>query len=64
MSLSLETFDETQQLRLELRLKQLEKLEACQDEFIPFVKSMWPGFIAGRHHYIIAEKLEEIATGK
>ena len=42
MSLSLETFDETQQLRLELRLKQLEKLEACQDEFIPFVKSMWP----------------------
>ena len=64
MSLSLETVDETQKLRLELRLKQLEKLEACQSEFIPFVRSMWPGFIAGRHHYIIAEKLEEIASGK
>jgi len=64
MSLSLETVDETQKLRLELRLKQLEKLEACQNEFIPFVRSMWPGFIAGRHHYIIAEKLEEIASGK
>ena len=25
---------------------------------------MWPGFIAGRHHHIIAEKLEEIAQGK
>ena len=64
MSLSLETVDETQKLRLELRLKQLEKLETCQTEFIPFVRSMWPGFIAGRHHYIIAEKLEEIASGK
>ena len=25
---------------------------------------MWPEFIAGRHHYIIAEKLEQIARGE
>ena len=64
MNLALDTAEDTQKLRLELRLKQLEKVEACHQEFLPFVRSMWPGFIAGRHHHIIAEKLEEIAQGK
>jgi len=64
MSLPLGTELETQRLKLELRLKQLERVETCHDEFIPFVKSMWPEFIAGRHHYIIAEKLEQIARGE
>ena len=64
MSLPLGTELETQKLKLELRLKQLERVDACHDEFIPFVKSMWPEFIAGRHHYIIAEKLEQIARGE
>ena len=64
MSLPIGTELETQKLKLELRLKQLERVEACHDEFIPFVKSMWPEFIAGRHHYIIAEKLEQIARGE
>ena len=64
MSLPLGTELETQKLKLELRLKQLERVEACHDEFIPFVKSMWPEFIAGRHHCIIAEKLEQIARGE
>ena len=64
MSLPIGTELETQKLKLELRLKQLERVDACHDEFIPFVKSMWPEFIAGRHHYIIAEKLEQIARGE
>ena len=64
MSLPLGTELETQKLKLELRLKQLERVDTCHDEFIPFVKSMWPEFIAGRHHYIIAEKLEQIARGE
>ena len=64
MSLPIGTELETQKLKLELRLKQLERVETCHDEFIPFVKSMWPEFIAGRHHYIIAEKLEQIARGE
>ena len=64
MSLPVGTELETQKLKLELRLKQLERVDACHDEFIPFVKSMWPEFIAGRHHYIIAEKLEQIARGE
>ena len=64
MSLPLGTELETQKLKLELRLKQLERVDTCHEEFIPFVKSMWPEFIAGRHHYIIAEKLEQIARGE
>ena len=29
-----------------------------------FVKVMWPGFIHGRHHAVMAKKFEEIANGK
>src|SRR6056300_77174 len=53
-----------QELKLRLRLAQIEKNEACQEEFLTFVKSMWPEFIAGRHHKIIAEKLERVAKGE
>ena len=53
-----------QQAKLQLRLAQLEKNETCQDEFLTFVKVMWPEFIAGRHHKIIAEKLQRVASGE
>jgi predicted phage terminase large subunit-like protein len=29
-----------------------------------FVKKMWPGFIHGRHHAVVAKAFEEIASGK
>ena len=51
-------------LKLQLRLAQLERNERCQENFLDFVKAMWPEFIAGRHHYIIAEKLERVARGE
>ena len=51
-------------LKLELRLAQLNKIDKCKDSFLPFVKSMWAEFIVGKHHRIIAEKLEKIATGE
>ena len=51
-------------LKLELRLALLEKNEDCQKDFLKFVKAMWPEFIAGRHHKIIAEKLERVASGE
>ena len=55
---------EAQRLRLELRLAQIEKNERCQEGFLDFVRQMWPGFIAGEHHRIIAEKLERVARGE
>ena len=38
--------------------------EKCQKNFLEFVKAMWPGFIHGRHHAVMAKKFEAIADGK
>ena len=38
--------------------------EAGQKNFMAFVKAMWPNFILGRHHALMAKKFEEIAAGK
>ena len=55
---------ETQELRLKLRLAQLEQIEKSQKKFLPFVKTIWHEFIEGTHHRIISEKLERIASGE
>jgi hypothetical protein len=52
------------ELKLKLRLAQLQANEACRDDFLTFVRKVWPDFIAGRHHKIIAEKLERVARGE
>ena len=38
--------------------------EGGQKNFMSFVKAMWPNFILGRHHALMAKKFEEIAAGK
>ena len=55
---------EAKRLKLELRLAQLERNEKCQNDFLTFVRAMWPEFIAGRHHKIISEKFERVARGE
>ena len=66
MSIELGTDEELEEkfLKLQYRLAQIEKVESCQDNFLSFVRSMWPEFIAGRHHKIMAEKLERVAKGE
>jgi predicted phage terminase large subunit-like protein len=54
----------SKRLKLELRLEQLKKVEYSKNNFLYFVKEMWPEFIAGAHHRIISEKLEKIASGE
>jgi len=56
--------NETKMLRLKLRLAQLEKVEDCNNNFLDFVHAMWPEFIMGTHHGIIAKKLEQIGRGE
>lgn len=51
-------------LKLQYRLAQIERKELAQQDFLTFVKSVWPEFIAGNHHKIIAEKLQRIASGE
>jgi predicted phage terminase large subunit-like protein len=38
--------------------------EEGQIDFMTFVQTMWPGFIHGQHHALMATKFEEIASGK
>ena len=52
---------------LEAQLLKLEKLkdrELCQDKFIKFVEKVWPTFISGRHHKIMAAAFERVARGE
>ena len=45
-------------------LNKAEEREVGQTDFLSFVNSMWPGFIYGRHHALMAQKFEDIANGK
>lgn len=38
--------------------------EKGQNDFMAYVRAMWPNFIHGRHHEVMARKFEEIASGK
>jgi len=38
--------------------------EKAQKNFMEYVKQMWPGFIHGRHHALMAKKFEAIARGE
>ena len=40
------------------------KREKGQASFLDFAHQMWPGFIDGQHHKVMARKFEEIASGK
>ena len=56
--------DKAEALALLNRYEQMEKQDACQKDFITFVKHLWPEFVEGRHHKIIGEKFNRIAQGK
>jgi predicted phage terminase large subunit-like protein len=40
-----------------------KRRERAQKSFMEYVKMMWPGFIHGRHHALMAKKFEGIANG-
>lgn len=40
-----------------------ESVEAARSEFMPFVKKIWPRFIEGAHHKIMADAFNRIADG-
>lgn len=46
------------------RLDLLEGREQKQNNFMNFVKHVWPNFIEGGHHKIYAEKLQAVAEGR
>jgi predicted phage terminase large subunit-like protein len=51
-------------LRLLRALDEAKAREAAQEHYLDFVKLMWPGFISGRHHKIMADAFERVAKGE
>ena len=63
----LHLFSEAEQVKLLEELEILSNLkdkEVAQKKFMKFVKLVWPTFIAGRHHAIMAEAFEKVASGE
>ena len=59
------TFDEAKYIwRLKDLIEKKFKQEKIKNDFMAFVKEMWPEFIEGRHHKEIAQKFNDIANGK
>ena len=51
-------------IRYHLALGILEKKEKIENDFLAFVKELWPNFIEGKHHREIADKFNKISKGK
>ena len=45
-------------------LLEMDRVERCKESFLPFVKEMWPIFISGKHHQIMADAFERVARGE
>lgn len=54
---------EEQRIKLELRMRQLEAQERAKDEFLSFVKYVWPSAVLGAHHVKMAAAFDRIAKG-
>ncbi len=51
-------------LKTVLLLEEKKKQEAIRQDFLSFVKHMWPSFIEGEHHKIMADKFNKVASGE
>jgi hypothetical protein len=41
-----------------------KKIHKIQNDFMSFVKHVWPEFIEGKHHTKIADKFNKLANGE
>jgi predicted phage terminase large subunit-like protein len=51
-------------IEAKIAIKLDEAKKKTSGDFLNFVKHMWPDFINGRHHRIIADKFNKLAEGK
>lgn len=51
-------------LLLQERLLLMQQQESSRGDFLSFVKHMWPQFIGGRHHRIMAEAFDRVRSGE
>ena len=51
-------------MKYAIKLAEKKKGSQIKSDFLSFVKHVWPEFIEGSHHKIIADKFNKIAEGK
>jgi len=51
-------------MKMALKLDEKKKISKIKIDFLSFVRHIWPEFIEGPHHKIIAKKFNEMAEGK
>ena len=54
---------QAQMLKLAEELKTVQAKQAARDSFLDYAKYMWPPFIEGRHHKIMADAFDRIISG-
>ena len=50
--------------QLKVMLADKKRQNRAKEDFLSFVKCMWPDFIEGSHHRHIADKFNKLATGE
>ena len=45
-------------------LLEMDRVQRCRESFLFFVRQMWPVFISGKHHQIMADAFERVANGE
>ena len=51
-------------LELQDRLDFLNSQEKCRDSFMEYIRYIWPDFIEGEHHRVIADRMTAVAKGE
>ena len=51
-------------LELLSELEEAKSREGARSDFLQFVNRVWPAFINGRHHQIMANAFERVANGE
>ena len=51
-------------LLLQDRLSSLNDQEKCRDSFMEYIRYIWPQFIEGDHHRVVADCLNRVASGE
>ena len=51
-------------LKVDVMHTQKQIQNKAQNDFMAFVKAVWPEFIEGGHHRVIAQKFNDLASGK
>ena len=44
-------------------LLEMDRIERCRESYLFFVQQMWPVFISGKHHQIMANAFERVVNG-